>query len=162
MTTYLNEASSHLYLNLPVYKICSSFSGFLKEKGRSSIMGRKQQGVMGRAFIIGTDRNGVCIAKQLLADPTLGLYPVGFIYQNDEYPNQEFTDLPIVGSPSMIECLVEEMDIDHLIIALSPEDSPNYYCVMEECLKTKAKIWKLPLFRSIDTGKLVQCSFNIH
>lgn len=125
-------------------------------------MGRKQQGVMGRAFIIGTDRNGVCIAKQLLADPTLGLYPVGFIYQNDEYPNQEFTDLPIVGSPSMIECLVEEMDIDHLIIALSPEDSPNYYRVMEECLKTKAKIWKLPLFRSIDTGKLVQCSFNIH
>src|SRR5690606_35304043 len=106
--------------------------------------------------------NGVFIAKQLLADHTLGLYPVGFIHENEEFPNKTVVSLPIVGSPTMIEYLVEEMDIEHLIIALTPEYCRNYYRVMEECLKTKAKIWKLPPFRSIDTRKLVQCSFNIH
>ena len=107
-----------------------------------------------RALIVGTGRKGVLLFEQLLKDQDSSLHPLGLIHHEEKTPF-EISGIPVVGGPLKIRNLVDEMKVHHLIISVTPDEFPNYYRMMDECLKTEAKIWRLPLFRSLETGQLV-------
>jgi exopolysaccharide biosynthesis polyprenyl glycosylphosphotransferase len=69
-------------------------------------------------LIIGAGRVGALVAKRLLAQPELGLRPIGFLDKEPLADTRE-TGLPVLGSSWDLERVAEEHGIQHVIVSFS-------------------------------------------
>ena len=73
-------------------------------------------------LLLGAGRVGRVVARRLLAQPQLGLRPVGFL---DAAPLLEFEgdelELPLVGSTRELEDAIERYAVEHLVVTFSNE-----------------------------------------
>ena len=80
---------------------------------------RRRRNDPGRpALIVGAGDTGKLVAKELLANPKLGLDPVGFVDDDPAKQNHMLLELPIMGPLSSIKAVVEQHGISELIIAM--------------------------------------------
>ncbi|MHB8471142.1 MAG: sugar transferase [Gaiellaceae bacterium] len=75
-----------------------------------------------RTLVVGGGRVGRVVARRLLAQPALGLKPVGFLdaaplLENDD----DQLELPLVGPVSELEAAIELYQVDHIIVTFSNE-----------------------------------------
>jgi FlaA1/EpsC-like NDP-sugar epimerase len=70
------------------------------------------------ALIVGAGDTAKLVAKELIANPRLGLDPVGFVDDDPAKQNHMLLELPIMGRLSAIKGLVEHHGISELIIAM--------------------------------------------
>jgi exopolysaccharide biosynthesis polyprenyl glycosylphosphotransferase len=71
-------------------------------------------------LVVGAGRVGRTIARRLLAQPTLGLRPVGFL---DASPllagDEDALEVPCLGAPAELERIVSVYGIEHLVVTFS-------------------------------------------
>src|SRR5215218_6941114 len=97
--------------------------------GRSAVLlteaHRRRVGAGGRrALVVGAGVVGRLTAKRLLADPALGLVPVGFLDDDPLDGDDETADLRVYGWDDF-DTVVEEERLQHVIIAFSGADHPR-------------------------------------
>ena len=89
-----------------------------------------------RTLVVGRGRVGSLTAKRLLAEPEVGLQPIGFL---DDAPLAIAPDLPpVIGRLEDLEAVAAEHDVDHLIIAFSSASD-------EQLLSVARRAWSLGL-----------------
>jgi exopolysaccharide biosynthesis polyprenyl glycosylphosphotransferase len=93
-----------------------------------------------RTLVVGHGKVGSLTAKRLLAEPEVGLRPIGFL---DDAPLDGFRDLPpVLGGLSELEAVVAEHSVKHVIIAFTNSRD-------EELLTIARRAWAMGLSVSI-------------
>jgi exopolysaccharide biosynthesis polyprenyl glycosylphosphotransferase len=89
--------------------------------GQRSARRRSDSG--GRTLIVGAGHVGHLTARRLLAEPQLGLHPVGFLDKDplieDRYDLRGGSELRVLGASWDLEKVVQEHRIDHVVVAFS-------------------------------------------
>src|SRR3954447_254546 len=107
--------------------------------GRWAVLGqetraRRVGGSYRPTLIVGRGRVGSLTAKRLLAEPEVGLRPIGFL---DDAPLPIAPDLPpVIGRLDQLESIVDEQSVEHLIIAFSNASD-------EQLLSVARRAWGL-------------------
>src|SRR5205823_3199092 len=79
---------------------------------------RRRSGDEKHALIAGAGAAGQMIVKELLMNPQLGMYPMGFVDDDERKHRHRLGDLPVLGSLSDIPELVRRRGIHMVIIAM--------------------------------------------
>jgi FlaA1/EpsC-like NDP-sugar epimerase len=80
---------------------------------------RRRRAEPGRpALIVGAGDTAKLVAKELIANPTLGFEPIGFVDDDLTKQHHMLLDLPIMGTLSSIKSIVAEHGVSELIIAM--------------------------------------------
>lgn len=107
-----------------------------------------------RTLIIGGGSAGTMVVRQLLKEPNTELCPVAFIDDDAKKQYLDIMGIPVAGSIQQIEAIVEDMKIDHIIIAIPSLSKRKLHRIFLECAKTQAKTQVLPMLEDLMTGKL--------
>jgi len=70
------------------------------------------------ALIVGAGDTAKMVAKELLANSSLGFEPIGFVDDDPTKQNHMLLELPIMGPLSSIKSIVEQHGVSELIIAM--------------------------------------------
>jgi exopolysaccharide biosynthesis polyprenyl glycosylphosphotransferase len=79
---------------------------------------RRRGGAARAALIVGAGNVGRLTAKRLLDEPELGLKPVGFL-DDAPLPGNGALALPVLGSNSDLEDVIQRNGIEHVLLAFS-------------------------------------------
>ena len=80
---------------------------------------RRRQADPGRpALVVGAGDTAKLVAKELIANPVLGMEPIGFVDDDPTKQNHMLLGLPILGTLSSIKSVVEQHGVSELIIAM--------------------------------------------
>src|SRR2546429_3436454 len=80
---------------------------------------RRRRSDPGRpALIVGAGDTAKLVAKELIANPTLGFEPIGFVDDDPTKQHHMLLELPIMGTLTAIKSIVEQHGISELIIAM--------------------------------------------
>jgi len=107
-----------------------------------------------RALIIGAGSAGAMVARQLKHNEEGELYPVAFIDDDPQKHNLTVMGLPVLGGKEIIAEKIEELNIDHIIIAIPSLKKQDLNLIFNECKKTNAKTQIIPLLEDLMTGKV--------
>ena len=92
---------------------------------------RRQGGLAKPTLIVGAGRIGQLAADRLLAQPELGLKPVGFI---DKEPLDEAgLPIPVLGASWDLERLIEQHAVEHVVVTFSTAPSEVLLREIERC-----------------------------
>jgi exopolysaccharide biosynthesis polyprenyl glycosylphosphotransferase len=95
-------------------------------------------------LIVGAGRTGHLAAKRLLAEPELGLRPVGFLDKEPMDLAGEGTDLPVLGASWDLEHVIEERGIEQVVIAFSTAPHHVLLRVVRRCRELGVPVSVLP------------------
>jgi exopolysaccharide biosynthesis polyprenyl glycosylphosphotransferase len=112
---------------------------------------RRRGAASRRALIIGAGNVGRLAAKRLLAEPDLGLKPVGFL---DDSPlsGNGGPDLPLLGASSDLEEVVRRNDIEHVILTFATTPHNVLLDIMRRCEARRIAVSIVPrLFERMTT-----------
>ncbi|MED1604051.1 nucleoside-diphosphate sugar epimerase/dehydratase [Cytobacillus kochii] len=106
-----------------------------------------------KTLIIGAGSAGGMLAKQLMRGHDQ-LIPVGFI--DDDYRKQGLylAGLKVLGKVEQLREIVQEMGIEHLIIAIPSLKKEELEIIFNECTKTNSKTQTLPFIEDIVMGEV--------
>lgn len=107
-----------------------------------------------RTLIVGAGSAGMMVARQLKKYNDSNLLPVGFIDDNKKKHHLDILGIPVLGGVEIIEEKVNELGVDHIIIAIPSLGKNELNIIFNECAKTKAKTKILPMLEDIVTGKV--------
>ncbi|GIN84304.1 UDP-N-acetylglucosamine 4,6-dehydratase [Heyndrickxia sporothermodurans] len=107
-----------------------------------------------RTLIVGAGSAGMMVARQLKKYNDSNLLPVGFIDDNIKKHHLDILGIPVLGGVEIIEEKVNELGVDHIIIAIPSLGKNELNIIFNECAKTKAKTKILPMLEDIVTGKV--------
>ena len=107
-----------------------------------------------RALIVGAGQAGTILAKQMKQSINSDLIPVAFVDDDLNKQKLKMLDIPVKGTVENIPKIVEELAIDHIIIAIPSLTKKDIQEIFEHCSKTKAKVKIMPSIEAVMTGKL--------
>src|SRR5690625_2439636 len=113
-----------------------------------------------RTLIIGAGSAGTMVARQLLNNNDTTLLPVAFIDDDENKHQLHILGLPVIGGADEIVRAVEELKIDHIVIALPSPPKKQLNKIIQECAKTKVKTKIIPQLEDIVTGKVSVSQFR--
>ncbi|WP_332695142.1 polysaccharide biosynthesis protein [Halalkalibacter lacteus] len=105
-------------------------------------------------LIIGAGAAGTMVVRQLQQSQESDMNSVAFIDDDVTKQNLEVLNLPVVGGVEKIEETVNQLKIEHIIIAIPSLDQKELNTIFQECSKTKAKTQILPRIEDIMSGKV--------
>ncbi|MFE7060559.1 polysaccharide biosynthesis protein [Sutcliffiella sp. NPDC057660] len=135
-----------------IYLVCIGGSRFAWRIVRDSYLIKKES--VKRTLIVGAGAAGRMVARQLLNNPASELQPVAFIDDDTKKKNLDILGIPVVGSKQDIADTVENLAIDHIVIAIPSLHQKELHKIFLECGKTKAKTQTLPMLEDLMTGKV--------
>jgi FlaA1/EpsC-like NDP-sugar epimerase len=71
-----------------------------------------------RALIVGAGAAGGMIVRELIANPQLGVIPIGLVDDDPLKYRHRLHDVPVVGSTTQLEELIDRYSIDEVVIAM--------------------------------------------
>lgn len=71
-----------------------------------------------RVLIVGAGQAAKLVAKELFANPRLGMWPVGFVDDDPMKHGQTLYDLPVLGPVSEIRTTIPQYEIAEIVIAI--------------------------------------------
>jgi exopolysaccharide biosynthesis polyprenyl glycosylphosphotransferase len=108
-----------------------------------------------RVLIVGAGEVGHRVARRLLAQPELGLVPVGFL--DKEPRDQRIGDLPVLGASWDLERVVDDQRIDTVIVAFSTAPHHVLLGLVKRCWSAGVNVMLVPrLFEAESTRAQVQ------
>ncbi|WP_042348379.1 polysaccharide biosynthesis protein [Bacillus massiliigorillae] len=113
-----------------------------------------------RTLIIGAGSAGTMVARQLKSGNVANLLPVAFIDDNYNKQKLDILGVPVVGKIKNIEQIVQELNIEHIIIAIPSLNRERLNIIFQECAKTDARTQILPMLEDLLTGKLSVTKFR--
>lgn len=141
-----------LIVTLLLYVLLIGGSRFIWRIYRDTIFNKQTNKL--RTLIIGAGSAGTMVARQLLNNNERNLQPVSFIDDDQTKQNLDILGLPVIGGVKEIERVVQELNIDHIIIAIPSLQKRKLNVIFQECVKTEAKTRILPLLEDLVTGKV--------
>lgn len=108
-----------------------------------------------RTLIVGAGAAGIMIARQLQNESEKAeLYPVGFIDDDLTKQKMEILSLPVVGMSKDISGIVENMQVEHIVIAIPSLHNGALKKLINQCNETDATVQLLPRIEDLMTGKI--------
>ncbi|MCQ6526098.1 polysaccharide biosynthesis protein [Bacillus mycoides] len=105
-----------------------------------------------RTLIIGAGSAGTMVVRQLQHNKEADLYPVAFVDDDRNKQKLEIYNVPVVGTTTHIQEIVEDNDIEHIIIAIPSLSRIQINEIFEKCRKTKAKTQIVPMLEDLLDG----------
>jgi exopolysaccharide biosynthesis polyprenyl glycosylphosphotransferase len=128
--------------------------------GRASIGGLEQllrrSGARrhGATLVVGAGRVGHLAAQRLLADPSLGLRPIGFLDKEPlgtgDAPLAAHASLPVLGASWDLEAVVAEHRVDHVVVAFSTAPSNVVLDVVRRCWDLGVSVMVVPRLYEVE------------
>ncbi|TYS60303.1 polysaccharide biosynthesis protein [Sutcliffiella horikoshii] len=135
-----------------IYLVCIGGSRFGWRLWRDNVLLKK--GAVKRTLIIGAGAAGRMVARQLLNNPKSDLHPIAFIDDDNKKNKLDILGVPVVGGRESIVRTVEELEIEHIVIAIPSLHQKELNQIFLECGKTKVKTQTLPMLEDLMTGKV--------
>ncbi|MDM8101190.1 MULTISPECIES: polysaccharide biosynthesis protein [Oceanobacillus] len=108
-----------------------------------------------RTLIIGAGAAGVMITRQLQNESEKAeLYPVGFIDDDLTKQKMEILSLPVIGMSKDISEIVENMQVEHIVIAIPSLHNGALKKLINQCNETGVSVQLLPRIEDLMTGKI--------
>lgn len=107
-----------------------------------------------RTLIIGAGSAGTMVVRQLLRNKDAELYPVAFVDDDPKKQKLDILNVPVAGMIRDIPQIVQQMNIEHIIIAIPSLKKEKMNAIFEECTKTNAKTQIVPMLEDILEGKV--------
>jgi exopolysaccharide biosynthesis polyprenyl glycosylphosphotransferase len=105
----------------------------------------------GATLIVGAGRVGHLAASRLLAEPHLGLRPIGFLdkepLDGDDYPE---SDLPVLGASWDLEEVVARNDVQQVLIAFSTAPSHVVLDLVRRCWRLGVSVMVIPRLYEVE------------
>ncbi|MBY0145883.1 nucleoside-diphosphate sugar epimerase/dehydratase [Neobacillus niacini] len=127
-------------------------SRFLWRMYRDSYLNRV--GNKKRTLIIGAGSAGMMVARQLKKENENNLIPVAFIDDDSKKHQLEILGIPVVGATQTIKATVNNLKIDHIVIAIPSLSKRELSNIYKQCAETSAKTQSLPMIEDLITGKV--------
>src|SRR5690625_1685283 len=105
-----------LIVTMVLHVLLIGASRFIWRIYRDSIMNKQTDKL--RTLIIGAGSAGTMVARQLLTNNERTLLPVAFIDDDKTMHHLDILGLPVIGGIEEIAGTVQELEIDHIIIAI--------------------------------------------
>ncbi|WP_026672561.1 polysaccharide biosynthesis protein [Alkalihalobacterium bogoriense] len=141
-----------LVIMFMVYLLTIGSSRFCWRMFRDTVIKDKQQ--KKRTLIIGAGAAGTMVARQLLYNREAELQPVAFIDDNENKQYLDIFGLPVVGGMNQLQMIVNQMGIEHIIIAIPSLQRRKLNDIFQKCLHTSVKTQVMPMLEDIMTGKV--------
>ncbi|KAB7708163.1 NAD-dependent epimerase/dehydratase family protein [Bacillus aerolatus] len=113
-----------------------------------------------RTLIIGAGSAGTMVARQLLKSNDTDLLPIAFIDDDMKKHHLDILGIPVLGSVNRMEKTIQELRIEHVIIAIPSLCKKKLNAIFQQCAKTKAKTQILPMLEDLVTGKIAVNQFR--
>src|SRR6185312_2789996 len=97
-----------------------------------------------RAVIVGAGAAGQMIAKELLTNPQLGLYPVAFVDDDPRKNRLRLHEIPVVGRIADIGRVAHERDAGAVVIAIPSAPGSVIRRIVQEAVNSGLKTRTLP------------------
>jgi FlaA1/EpsC-like NDP-sugar epimerase len=107
-----------------------------------------------RTLIIGAGSAGMMVARQLKKENENNLLPVAFIDDDSKKHQLEILGIPVVGGTQTIKAVVDNLKIDHIVIAIPSLSKRELSIIYKQCAETSAKTQSLPMIEDLITGKV--------
>ncbi|WP_144512775.1 nucleoside-diphosphate sugar epimerase/dehydratase [Bacillus sp. FJAT-22090] len=107
-----------------------------------------------RTLIIGAGSAGSMIARQLLNNTDSPLKPIAFLDDDCTKKGLEIFNIRVMGPTELIENVVKDLDIEHIIIAIPSLEKHRSSYLMQKCLDTGIHTQTMPLIEDLLTGKV--------
>jgi exopolysaccharide biosynthesis polyprenyl glycosylphosphotransferase len=115
---------------------------------RAQLQARRAGELARPTLIVGAGRVGARTARRLLAQPELGLRPVGFI-DKEPLPGQELP-LPVLGASWDLERLIAELGIEQVLVGFSTAPSDVLLREVRRCEELGVDVALVPrLYESL-------------
>lgn len=107
-----------------------------------------------RVLVIGAGACGHMVINEMYKNKQINMRPVAIIDDDKNKLGKYLQGVKVVGNRNEIEKVVEDLNIDTIIIAISSTSAKNKKEIIEECQKTSAKIKIIPGVYEIMGGKI--------
>ncbi|RKQ34288.1 nucleoside-diphosphate sugar epimerase/dehydratase [Oceanobacillus halophilus] len=108
-----------------------------------------------RTLIVGAGAAGAMIARQLKNEHNhVELCPVAFVDDDLNKQKMQLYNLPVEGTIKDIPTVVENLNIEHIVIAIPSLTNGELNEIVAECNKTNAKVKMIPKIEDLMTGKV--------
>jgi exopolysaccharide biosynthesis polyprenyl glycosylphosphotransferase len=105
---------------------------------------RRHRGPVRRTLIVGAGQVGRLTAERLLANPTLGLRPVGFLDKEPLDTVVRGERLPVFGASWDLERTVEDQGIDVVVVAFSTAPNHVPLSIVRRCWEMGLSVILIP------------------
>jgi FlaA1/EpsC-like NDP-sugar epimerase len=106
-----------------------------------------------RAIIVGAGAAGHMIAKELLTNPQLGLYPVAFVDDDLRKTKLRLHEIPVVGSIADIGKVAHELDAAAVVIAMPSAPGSVIRRIVQAAADAGLKTRTLPPLSDVLSGR---------
>jgi FlaA1/EpsC-like NDP-sugar epimerase len=107
-----------------------------------------------RALIVGAGAAGEMILRELLANPQLGLTPVGFVDDDPRKRNHRLNNRPVLGTLSQIPTIIPGYGIDEILIAMPTAPGRVVRSVVRAALDAHIPTRTVPALFEILSGRV--------
>ncbi len=105
-------------------------------------------------LIVGAGSAGTMVARQLLKNDDVDLYPTAFVDDDDKKQKLQIYGIEVKGNIGDIPQVVEKYKIDRIVIAIPSLSKQELKRIYDQCAKTKAKTKIIPMIEDLITGKV--------
>lgn len=105
------------------------------------------------ALIVGAGESGKLIVKELYANPTIGLVPIGFVDDDARKHHMMLCELPVLGPISAIPAIVADYRVAEIIIAMPSASGTAIRQVVRSALDAGAPTRTVPSLPEIISGR---------
>ena len=154
--TFLGFNFSIIFYLLNVVLIISLVGGnrLLYRIGRRVISRYRVKDKMKNILIVGGGSAGDMVIQELKNNPQLHKKPVAIVDDDKNKKGRSIHNVPILGTTTDIEKLVDILDIDEIIIAIANINKYEKKCIIEKCKKAKCNLKTIPGVYEIIDGKV--------
>ncbi len=121
---------------------------------------RRRRGDDMRSLIIGAGAAGQMIAKELLSNPQMGMYPVGFIDDDSRKANYRVHEIPVIGKIDDIGRIAQEQDVRAVVIAIPSAPGSVIRRVVQAASDAGLKTRTLPPLSDVLSGRVSPTSLR--
>ncbi|MEO6778700.1 MAG: nucleoside-diphosphate sugar epimerase/dehydratase [Gemmatimonadaceae bacterium] len=106
-----------------------------------------------RAIIVGAGAAGQMIAKELITNAQLGLYPVAFVDDDDRKNKLRLHEIPVVGRIADIGRVAHELDVGAIVIAIPSAPGSVIRRIVQAAADAGLKTRTLPPLSDVLSGR---------
>ncbi|WP_295456033.1 nucleoside-diphosphate sugar epimerase/dehydratase [uncultured Thiodictyon sp.] len=107
-----------------------------------------------RVLIVGADRAGEMLARDMLRDPLRAYFPAGFVDDKLRRQGSEVHGVPILGASADLPRLVKERDIDLILLAVPPAGAREMQRLVGLCEQAGKPFRTMPQLGNLMTGQV--------
>jgi FlaA1/EpsC-like NDP-sugar epimerase len=102
-----------------------------------------------RVLIVGAGEAGEIILREMIRNKEIKYNPIGLIDDDPSKIGSKIHGIKVLGDRTKIPAMVNRHGIDEIIISIPSARGSQIKCIIEQCVKTKAKFKTLPSLSEI-------------